>query len=111
MVEVTISQAPMEATLPSLKPEPYEVLIEQLKTARADRRAVIRAGAGAAVGMTALATGAGLAHAQHTSTPAASASPDVCVLTPELTEGPFFVNGNLVRTDITQDRAGVPLSL
>jgi protocatechuate 3,4-dioxygenase beta subunit len=97
--------------VPVLRPEPYEVLIERLKTARANRRTVNRAGASAAVGVGALATGAGLAHAQHTSTPAASASPDVCVLTPELTEGPFFVNGNLVRTDITQDRAGVPLSL
>jgi len=97
--------------VPLLKPEPYDVLIERLKTARADRRAVIRAGAGAAVGITALATGASLALAQNTSTPAASASPDVCVLTPELTEGPYFVDGDLVRTDITQGRAGVPLSL
>ena len=94
-----------------LRPEPYEVLIERLKTARADRRAVIRVETGAAVGIAAVATGAGLTLAQHTSTPAATASPDVCGLTPELTEGPYFVNGDLVRTDITQDRSGVPLSL
>ena len=34
-----------------------------------------------------------------------------CVLTPELTEGPYYVRGEKVRRDITEGRPGVPLSL
>jgi protocatechuate 3,4-dioxygenase beta subunit len=34
-----------------------------------------------------------------------------CVLTPEMTEGPYYVSGEKVRRDITEGRPGVPLEL
>ncbi|KAF3906859.1 hypothetical protein ABW21_db0204866 [Orbilia brochopaga] len=34
-----------------------------------------------------------------------------CLLTPEVTEGPYFVSGEYVRSDITDDQAGVELYL
>jgi protocatechuate 3,4-dioxygenase beta subunit len=34
-----------------------------------------------------------------------------CVLAPEVTEGPFYLDLNKVRSDITEDRDGVPLTL
>ena len=34
-----------------------------------------------------------------------------CVVRPELTEGPFYVDAELLRSDIREDRAGVPLAL
>jgi protocatechuate 3,4-dioxygenase beta subunit len=39
-----------------------------------------------------------------------TASPD-CVLMPELTEGPYYLDLDLVRTDITEGRPGLPLDL
>jgi protocatechuate 3,4-dioxygenase beta subunit len=44
--------------------------------------------------------------------PAAVASGAVsCVLTPEQTEGPYYIPGELVRRNITEGRPGTPLSL
>jgi protocatechuate 3,4-dioxygenase beta subunit len=42
-----------------------------------------------------------------------SASPtsDVCVLTPEMTEGPYYLPLDLVRGDITEGKPGLPLRL
>jgi protocatechuate 3,4-dioxygenase beta subunit len=40
-----------------------------------------------------------------------SASTASCVLTPEMTEGPYFVDGDRVRSDITEGRPGRPLTL
>jgi protocatechuate 3,4-dioxygenase beta subunit len=37
-------------------------------------------------------------------------NPD-CIVTPALTEGPYYLNLNLVRQDITEGKAGAPLSL
>ena len=34
-----------------------------------------------------------------------------CVLTPEMTEGPFFLDGDKVRRDVREGRPGVPLRL
>lgn len=34
-----------------------------------------------------------------------------CILTPETTQGPYWVQGELVREDITDDEEGVPLTL
>jgi protocatechuate 3,4-dioxygenase beta subunit len=34
---------------------------------------------------------------------------DVCFLTPQSIEGPFYLDPRLVRTEIAEDRAGVPL--
>jgi protocatechuate 3,4-dioxygenase beta subunit len=44
--------------------------------------------------------------------PAAVASGLVsCVLTPEMTEGPYYVEGDKVRRNITEGKPGVPLAL
>jgi protocatechuate 3,4-dioxygenase beta subunit len=44
--------------------------------------------------------------------PAAVASGAVtCVLTPELTEGPYYIEGEKVRRNITEGRPGAPLTL
>jgi protocatechuate 3,4-dioxygenase beta subunit len=40
----------------------------------------------------------------------AVAAPD-CVLMPELTEGPYYLDLDLVRSDITEGRSGLPLDL
>ena len=37
-------------------------------------------------------------------------NPD-CILTPEQTTGPFFIDAGLVRQDVTEDRVGAPLRL
>lgn len=42
---------------------------------------------------------------------AASPTTDLCVLTPELTEGPFYLDTDLVRADITEGTPGLPLRL
>src|SRR3954447_11953122 len=34
-----------------------------------------------------------------------------CTLTPEATEGPFWIPNHLIRRDITEGRAGLPLAL
>lgn len=38
-------------------------------------------------------------------------SSDVCLLQPELTEGPFYVDPQLIRSDITEDRPGLPMQM
>jgi protocatechuate 3,4-dioxygenase beta subunit len=42
---------------------------------------------------------------------AAAASSSSCVLSPEVTEGPYWVDNNLTRRDVTEDRRGLPLAL
>src|SRR3712207_4574018 len=44
--------------------------------------------------------------ATETSRPASD-----CTLAPEQTEGPYYVDNDLIRSDITEDREGVPLDL
>ncbi|KAF2730039.1 extracellular dioxygenase-like protein [Polyplosphaeria fusca] len=34
-----------------------------------------------------------------------------CILTPEVTQGPYWVSGELVRSDVTEEQSGVPLTL
>ena len=59
----------------------------------------------------------GLGAAGLLSRPAAAAAPTdgtgegACLLTPQAIEGPFYTDPRLVRTDITEGRAGVPLRL
>ncbi len=78
----------------------------------ASRRAVLAAGAAAAAGISANKFGV---LAQDTaSTPVSEAgntAANACVLTPELTEGPYFLDGDLIRQDITDGRPGAPLRL
>src|SRR5262249_24509473 len=84
---------------------------EHVSAAAPTRRTLLKAGAAAiAVGGTGL--GAGLAGAQESSNAAtAVASPATCVLTAEMTEGPYFLAGDLIRKDITEGVGGVPLHL
>ena len=41
----------------------------------------------------------------------ANAEPGDCVLTPEQSEGPYYLDNGLIRRDIAEDREGVPLEL
>lgn len=45
-----------------------------------------------------------------TARPATAAS-GTCVLSPEMTEGPYYIDENLNRSDITEGKPGVPLQL
>lgn len=51
------------------------------------------------------------AAAASTASTAANASAATCVLTPEMTEGPYFIAGEAIRSDITDARPGAPLTL
>ena len=42
---------------------------------------------------------------------AASPTTDLCLLTPEQTEGPYYLPLELVRAEITEDKPGIPLRL
>jgi protocatechuate 3,4-dioxygenase beta subunit len=46
-----------------------------------------------------------------TSTTAAAAGAQTCVLTPEMTEGPYYLAGEADRSDVTEGRPGTPLQL
>jgi len=73
------------------------------------RTVLIATGTTAAV----LAVGAAAPHTPATATedaaPAAAAA--VCTLTEEMTEGPYYLDGALVRADVTEGKAGIPLKL
>ena len=56
----------------------------------------------------------GLAARARAETAAAAAgliTPNVCMILPEVTEGPYYLDPGLVRADIREDRAGVPLEM
>ena len=38
-------------------------------------------------------------------------SPATCVLSPEMTEGPYYIDGEAVRSDVTEGKPGTPLRL
>lgn len=65
------------------------------------------------------ATAATLAVGAAAASPEAPAAPDtapvavaaVCTLTKEMTEGPYYLDGQYVRADITEGKAGIPLKL
>ncbi|GGQ73681.1 dioxygenase [Streptomyces asoensis] len=81
------------------------------------RRKVVVAGAGAAVAVgTAGALAAGAFAGEKGGTkPAASASAgagEACYrLTSETTEGPYYIDADKLRRDITEDKEGIPLTL
>jgi protocatechuate 3,4-dioxygenase beta subunit len=58
-------------------------------------------------GLIAACGGEGKATGGGTASAAAAAS--TCVLSPEVTEGPYWIDGTLTRRDIREDRAGLPL--
>jgi protocatechuate 3,4-dioxygenase beta subunit len=64
-------------------------------------------GLGAAAGLAAWRTD--FAHFGETMTEALAA--DQCVLSPELTEGPFYVDNAVFRRNVTEGRPGYPLQL
>jgi protocatechuate 3,4-dioxygenase beta subunit len=73
------------------------------------RRASLLGFAGLLAGATGLEVGSAEAAG---SGPAGVASGRItCVLTPELTEGPYYIPGEAVRRNITEGRPGVPLTL
>src|SRR5689334_11190805 len=49
--------------------------------------------------------------AQAASESQAIGAEEACILTPQAEEGPFYVDPKLIRTDITDGKAGVPLTL
>lgn len=81
------------------------------------RRKVVVAGAGAAVAVGAGGTlAASGAFAGETSTSAAASSSstasETCYqLTSETTEGPYYIDADKLRQDITEDKEGIPLTL
>jgi protocatechuate 3,4-dioxygenase beta subunit len=56
-------------------------------------------------------TGLGASLAGALALPAAAADKPACVLTPVTGEGPFYFDPKLVRSDITENRPGAPLTL
>ncbi|MYT07160.1 MULTISPECIES: intradiol ring-cleavage dioxygenase [Streptomyces] len=81
------------------------------------RRKVVVAGAGAAVAVGAAGTlAASGAFAGETSTAASASSSstasEACYkLTSETTEGPYYIDADKIRRDITEDKEGIPLTL
>src|SRR5213082_2385065 len=76
---------------------------------RVGRRALLKLGG---LGLAALATSAWKSRAAVTRLPSGSPSRAVrCVLTPEQTEGPYYIPGEKVRKNIVEGRPGTPLTL
>lgn len=68
----------------------------------------------AASGSTSTTATTAAAAAASTSTTAAAAPATTvatCVLTPEMTEGPYYIAGETIRADVTDGRPGIPLRL
>jgi protocatechuate 3,4-dioxygenase beta subunit len=75
-----------------------------------NRRTVLKAGAGAAFGVGVARYGVGMAQeATDSATPAATTA--VCAVTSEVTEGPYYLAQELIRSDITEGLPGVPMTL
>ena len=75
----------------------------------ATRRVMLRTGA-AAIGLGATAFTGFRVRAQDDGTVVATPEAN-CVLTPELTEGPYYLDGSLLRKDVTEGVPGIPLKL
>jgi protocatechuate 3,4-dioxygenase beta subunit len=65
----------------------------------------------AAIGAKSVLTGGAAAATDGTGPAAVASGALTCVLTPELTEGPFYLPGEKVRRNITEGRPGAPLTL
>ena len=77
-----------------------------MTTRRTRREALLAVGG---LGAGAVALQAARAGAIFAPEPAAAAAS--CVLAPEVTEGPYWIANHLTRRDITEGKAGIPLSL
>jgi protocatechuate 3,4-dioxygenase beta subunit len=80
------------------------------------RRRVIQTGAGTAtaIGLASVGARTFVGAQDATASPSATGVSDATgctTLTPEMTEGPYYVDEALVRSDIVEDREGVPLDL
>lgn len=82
------------------------------------RRRVVVAGGATALTATAVALGAGLATAQGAPEPkslptgtSTGTSEGCYVLTTETTEGPYYIDADKLRQDVTEDEEGIPLTL
>lgn len=93
------------------------MLMTDLSSAPMGRRRVLVAGSAAAA---AIGIGAGTAAARpetastatrSTGTAAARDAAAICTLTKELTEGPYYLDHALVRSNVAEDKKGVPLQL
>ncbi|MFI1563775.1 intradiol ring-cleavage dioxygenase [Streptomyces sp. NPDC020490] len=74
------------------------------------RTVLIATGATAAtLAVAAAVPGAPAAAEGDDAVPVAAAA--VCTLTKEMTEGPYYLDGQLVRSDVTEGKAGIPLKL
>lgn len=75
-----------------------------------NRRRMLAGAAGATIAPLAIG---GSVLAQDASTPgtAGSTPGSTCLLLPEMTEGPYYLDDMLVRQEIAEDKAGVPLEL
>ena len=71
-----------------------------------DRRTLLRA-----LALWPLSLAAAPAWAQAAADGAGLVAPNVCLLTPESTEGPYYLDPELVRADITEGLPGAPLAL
>lgn len=76
--------------------------------AELNRRRMVAGLAGASIAP--LAAG-GTVLAQDATSPSESSTLSSCLLSPEMTEGPYYLDDMLVRADITDGKAGVPLDL
>jgi len=75
------------------------------------RRTMLKVGAGAALGLGFAHYGSGMAQEVTTGTATPAASTAVCAVTSEVTEGPYYLAQELVRSDITEGLPGVPVTL
>ncbi|WP_369237198.1 intradiol ring-cleavage dioxygenase [Streptomyces sp. R21] len=76
------------------------------------RTVLIATGAtAAALAVSAAAPEAPAAEAADAAQAAPVAAAAVCTLTKEMTEGPYYLDGQYVRADVTEGKAGVPLKL
>ncbi|MDW4906216.1 intradiol ring-cleavage dioxygenase [Streptomyces sp. ADMS] len=78
-------------------------------TAIGRRTVLIATGATAATLAVAAAVPESPAPTADTTAPVAAAA--VCTLTKEMTEGPYYLDGQYVRADIREDKTGIPLKL
>lgn len=75
------------------------------------RRTVLIAGGATAATLTVGATAPEAPSAAAPASTAPVAAAAVCTLTKEMTEGPYYLDGQLVRADVSEDKTGVPLKL
>jgi protocatechuate 3,4-dioxygenase beta subunit len=79
-----------------------------------DRRKVLTLLGGVGLGALAAACGTRSGSSGTTTTSdsgSATGTQAYCILTPEMTEGPYYLDVNMVRSDITEGKTGTPLTL